>query len=202
MGSENWTFFQAFLKSPRIVASVIPSSTFLERRVVKAASPATARAVVELGAGTGGITRSVLRAMHATGRLLAIERTAEFVEKLEQIRDSRLDVVHGCASSIGAEMTRHGYPSADVVISGIPFSTLHEELARKIISAVHEVLGPGGRFVAYQITRRVVDYVQPVMGPPKVAHELRNVPPLRVFVWQKERRRDERSEPSDAAAGG
>jgi phosphatidylethanolamine/phosphatidyl-N-methylethanolamine N-methyltransferase len=202
MGSENWTFFRAFLKSPRIVASVIPSSTFLERRVVKAACPATARTVVELGAGTGGITRSLLRAIHGTARLLVIERTTEFVEKLEQIHDSRLDVVHGCASSIDVEMKRHGYPPADVVISGIPFSTLHEELALKIISAVHEALVPGGRFVAYQISRRVVDYVEPVMGPPEVEHELRNVPPLRVFVWQKESRPDERGEPSDAAAGG
>jgi phospholipid N-methyltransferase len=186
MDSENWTFFQAFLKSPRVVASVIPSSSFLERRVVTAAAPATASLVVELGAGTGGITRLLLKTMGAHARLLAIERTADFVENLLRINDTRLDVVHGCASSIGAELKRRGYPAADAVISGIPFSTLPEALAAEIIAAVHGALSPGGRFVAYQLTNRVADYAQPVMGAPEVQHELCNLPPLRVFTWRKE----------------
>ena len=57
MARDNWMFLQAFLKSPRVIASVFPSSSFLERRVVRAADVGSARAVVELGAGTGGITR-------------------------------------------------------------------------------------------------------------------------------------------------
>jgi len=187
-GNENWTFFQAFLKSPRVVASVIPSSSFLKRRVVTAAAPATASVVVELGAGTGGTTRSLLKAMGPQTRLLAIERTADFIENLQRINDNRLDVVYGCASSIGAELKRRGYPAADAVISGIPFSTLPKALAAEIVTAVHEALGPGGRFVAYQFSDRVADYAQPVMGMPQIEHELYNVPPLRVFTWRKEKR--------------
>jgi phospholipid N-methyltransferase len=202
MGSENWIFFQAFLKSPRVVASVIPSSSFLERRVITAADPATASVVVELGAGTGGTTRSLLKAMGPQARLLAIERTADFVENLQRINDIRLDVVHGCASSIGAELKRRGYPAADAVISGIPFSTLPEVLAAEIVTAVHGALGPGGRFVAYQFTDRVADYAQPVMGTPEVEHELYNVPPLRVFTWRKEDRPRESSHHNGAAVGG
>ena len=186
--SLSWTFFQAFLKSPRIVASVIPSSSHLERRVVKAAYPATARVVVELGAGTGGITQSLLSAMSPQARLLVIERTADFIDNLQRIDDKRLDVVHGCASSIGAELRRREYPAADAVISGIPFSTLPKLLAAEIITAVHGALGPGGRFVAYQFSDRVVDYAQPVLGTPEVEHELYNLPPLRVFTWRKEGR--------------
>ncbi len=48
--SEKWTFFQAFLKSPRVVASVIPSSSFVERRIIAAADLAIASVVVEFGA--------------------------------------------------------------------------------------------------------------------------------------------------------
>lgn len=185
---KNWTFFQAFLKSPRIVASIIPSSSYLERRIVKAAAPGTASVVVELGAGTGGTTRSLLKVMGPEARLLVIERTVDFIENLEQINDIRLDVVHGCASSIGAELKRRGYPAADAVVSGIPFSTLPEPLAAEIIAAVHDALGPGGRFVAYQFTNRVADYAQPVLGMPEVERELYNVPPLRVFTWRKDGR--------------
>lgn len=184
--SEKWTFFQAFLKSPRVVASVIQSSSFVERRIIAAADLAIASVVVEFGAGTGGTTRSLLNAIGPQARLLVIERTSEFVRNLQRIDDTRLCVVHGCASSIGAELERRGYPAADAVISGIPFSTLPETLAAEIVAAVHTALGPGGRFVAYQFTDRVAHYVWPLMGAPEVEYELRNVPPLRVFTWRKE----------------
>ena len=186
MDNNNWTFLRAFLKSPRIVGSVIPSSSFLERRIVTAAEPETASVVVELGVGTGGTTRSLLKAMQPKARLLAIERTAEFVDMLRHAADPRLEVVHGCASSIGDEMKRRGYLNADAVVSGIPFSTLPKGLAAEIVMAIYRVLAPGGRFVAYQFTDRVADYVRPVMGTPAVEHELRNVPPVRIFTWRKQ----------------
>ncbi len=161
------------------------SSSFTERRVVAAAAAATAGVVVELGAGTGGITRSLLQAMTPQARLLVIERTGDFIANLERIDDRRIDVVHGCASSIVAELQRRGYRAADAVVSGIPFSTLPQALATEIMSAIHDALGPGGRFVAYQFTDRVANYARPLLGRPAVEHELRNVPPLRVFTWRK-----------------
>lgn len=186
MSTANWTFFQAFLKSPKVVASMIPSSPFLERRVVRAAGLASANVAVELGAGTGGTTRAMLAAMPADSRLVAIERTPEFVGPLEAIGDPRLTVVHGCASAIVEELERLGLDGADAVVSGIPFSTLPPELAAKIAREVQRALKPHGRFVAYQFTDKVADYAQPVFGRPRVEHELRNVPPLKVFTWERE----------------
>lgn len=185
MPNEHWTFFRAFLKAPRVVASVMPSSSLLEQRVVRAADPQAARVVVEFGGGTGGITRALLRAAGPQAHLLVIERTREFIESLQGIDDRRLDVVHGCASSIGAELERAGHPAADAVVSGIPFSTLPEVLAAEIVGAVHKALAPGGRFVAYQFSDRVADVARPVMGEPEIQHELRNMPPLKVFTWRK-----------------
>jgi len=185
MQSENWTFFREFIKAPKVVASVIPSSSFLKGRVIKAADLARAKVVVELGPGTGGLTRSLLEALGPQAHLLAIERTAEFAQLVEQIGDSRLEVVHGCASSIGAELSRRGFAAADAIVSGIPFSTMPRKLAKEVIAAVHAALCPGGRFVAYQVSYRVVDHARPVMGAPVIEGELRNVPPARVFTWRK-----------------
>lgn len=151
-----------------------------------AAEPQNAAVLVELGVGTGGTTRSLLNAMQPQARLLAIERTADFVVMLQQITDARLELVHGCASSIGVELKQRGLSKADAVVSGIPFSTLPKALASEIVMEIYEALAPGGRFVAYQFTERVADYVRPVMGAPAVEHELRNVPPVRVFTWRKQ----------------
>lgn len=186
MSNQSWTFFQAFLRSPRVVASVIPSSPFLVRRIVKAADPASARVVVELGGGTGGTTRAMLRAMNPQAKMMVIERTAEFINTLDGIDDPRLEVVHGCASGIGTELERRHLPDADVVISGIPFSTIEPELCEEIVTAVNDALAPGGRFVAYQFTDRVADYAKPVMGAPEVEIEFVNVPPIRLFIWRKD----------------
>jgi phospholipid N-methyltransferase len=185
MSSAGWTFFQAFLKSPRVVASMIPSSPFLERRLVQAADLANARVAVELGSGTGGTTRALLAAMPRDSRLLAIERTEDFLAQLRAIGDPRLEVIHGCASSVVEELERRGLTGADAVISGIPFSTLPKPLARTIVEQVYQCLSPGGRFVAYQFTDKVAEFSRPVFGAPSVQHELRNVPPLKVFTWQK-----------------
>lgn len=185
MPNENWTFFQAFLKSPRVVASVIPSSPFVLKRIVKAADAASARVAVELGGGTGGTTRAMLKALPGDARMLVVERTREFVDTLERIGDPRLEVIHDCASTIGDQLERRGLEAADCVISGIPFSTMPPDLCEDIVQAVHDILAPGGRFVAYQFTDRVADYMRPVMGAPTVQFEPVNIPPLRLFTWQK-----------------
>lgn len=187
MPNDTWRFFQAFMKSPRVVASVVPSSAFLKRRIVEAADLPRAEVVVELGAGTGGTTLSLLEAMGKGSHLIAIERTADFVPGLEAIADERFEIVHGCASSIGEQLASRGHEGADAVISGIPFSTMPAELCREIVEAIHGALKPGGRFVAYQFTDAVASYMRPVMGAPSIQHEVLNVPPMRVFTWEKKR---------------
>src|SRR5512137_1080074 len=91
-GNGHLTFFRGFLRQPGRIGSVIPSSRFLERRVVEAAGIAHSRTVVELGPGTGGTTRAILRALPQQAHLLAIEINPDFVEFLKSYPDPRLDV--------------------------------------------------------------------------------------------------------------
>jgi phosphatidylethanolamine/phosphatidyl-N-methylethanolamine N-methyltransferase len=180
-------FFQGFLRKPGVVGSVIPSSRYLERRIVKEADLAHARLVVELGPGVGGTTRAILRAMPATAKLVSVEINADFLPALRAIRDPRLTVHEGSAVDIGRILESHGLGAPDVVLSGIPFSTMKPELGRAIVRAVHDVLAPGGRFVAYQVRDRVEKFGREVFGPAAVALELRNVPPMRTYRWEKPR---------------
>ena len=185
MSGLDLAFFRAFVKAPRVVASVIPSSSLLERRAIRNMALDSARVVVEFGAGTGGITRAILAAMRPDARLITIEWTEAFIEPLGEIDDSRLEVVHGCASTIGELLEQRDLPGADAVVSGIPFSTMPPELCREIAANLHAALAPGGRFVAYQFSDRVAHYMAPHMGRPIVEHELINIPPMRVFSWRK-----------------
>ena len=179
-------FFQGFLRRPLEVGSIIPSSRFLERRVARAASLHSARTVVELGPGTGGTTRAFLRDMPATAKLLAIEINPDFIPVLDRLtKDQRLIVHEGSATDLAGALCQHGLPAPDVVLSGIPFSTMPREVGLEIIHSVKEVLPVGGLFVAYQVRDRVETLGNEVFGQSSKQTELRNVPPMRVYRWEK-----------------
>ncbi len=182
---QRLTFLNEFFKRPGLVGSVIPSSRFLERRIVAIAQVSRAKNVVELGPGTGGTTRAVLRALPASSRVLAIELSAQFAALLADLPDPRLSVEFGSAAKIRDALNRHEMERPDVILSGIPFSTMSTAVGRRIIDEVWSSLAPGGRFVAYQFRDRVSVLGKQIIGAPKVEIELLNVPPMRLYCWKK-----------------
>ena len=184
--SEKLAFLRGFLRSPRSVGSVIPSSRFLERLIIDSAGIGRARTVVELGPGTGGTTRAILAALGPQAKLLCIERDPWFVDGLSAISDRRLIVHHGDALDFATTLTDHGLSPPDTVISGIPFSTLPRTVSRRIAEEIADGLAPGGCFIAYQFRPHVTGFFAPLLGQHETsALELRNVPPMRVYRWRK-----------------
>ena len=181
-------FFKTFLARPKEVGSVIPSSRFMERRIVRCAEISKARVVVELGPGTGGTTQALLRALPVDSTLLAIEINPRLARRVrERIQDRRLIVHCGSATELANALEEHDLPAPDVVVSGIPFSTMPPLVGREVLRAVRRALAVGGRFVAYQLRDRVAELGTEVFGPPRVEREVRNVPPMRVYRFEKAR---------------
>lgn len=183
---ERVAFLRGFIAHPDQVGSVIPSSHVLEQRLVQSARLQRARCVVELGPGTGGTTRAFLKALPAGAHLLAIELSEEFAARLRaSIHDQRLTVARGSAEFIDRFLSEHGLPAPDAVISGIPFSTMPHAVADRIAAEIARVLAPRGRFVAYQFRAHVAGFVTPYLGAPHRAWEMVNIPPVRVFTWER-----------------
>lgn len=180
------TFFQQFLRHPLQVASIAPSSRFLERRIVEAAGVKSARTIIELGPGTGGTTRAILGAMAPDARLLTIELNPHLHDLVSRIEDRRLIAHRGDARDLGKIISEHALGAPEAVISGIPFSTISQQAGCEILEAIYSFLAPGGRFVAYQAKKRVAT-LSPLFPEPEEAElEIFNVPPLRVFRWEKD----------------
>ena len=185
-------FLKGFLERPKQVGSIIPSSRWMERRITRTAELGSARVVIELGPGTGGTTRALLQAMRPDAKLLAIEINPGFCDLLRETIDDRRLIVHeGSAAEISDALTKHELDAPDVVLSGIPFSTMPRALGLAILHSVRTSLRPGGRFVAYQFRDVVHTLGKRVFGPASVQLELLNVPPMRVYRWDT---------PSDARA--
>ncbi len=183
--SDAVTFFNQFVKNPRQLGSVIPSSRFLIERIINNARLTSAKVVVELGPGNGGTTRGFLAAMKPTSRLLSIELNEDLHELSGNLDDHRCIAHHGNAADLPEILRHYGLGAPEVIISGIPFSTMAPDLGSLIIENIYRQLAPNGRFVAYQVSSQV-DKLNTFFGDNKsIEIEFLNIPPIRVWCWQK-----------------
>ena len=179
-----FSYITAFLRD-KSVAAVHPSSKYLVDRVIKAMALDKAKIVVEYGAAEGVMTQRILAKLPPDGVLVAVEYNAHFIQALSKMHDSRLRVVHGDVQEIDAIMRAQGLESADVIVSGIPFSFFDAERRKALVRKTHGRLHPGGRFVAYQFTTHLIPVLKRQFRKLHTELEVRNLPPHFVFTAHK-----------------
>lgn len=175
-------FARNFFKHPRMLGSLIPSSRYLIEHLLRQVDFRSARVIVEFGPGVGTITAEILRRMRPDATLVAFETNEEFVEFLKgSLDDPRLRVVHGSAQEVTNVLDELGRGSADYVISGIPFSTMPEELREDILRATHGALRPDGAMLVYQFSSKVGAHLRRMFPHVHRNFEPRNILPAWVF---------------------
>jgi len=132
-----------------------------------------------------GGAASILGAMRGDAKLLCLEIDDKLHGLLGRIEDPRLIAHLGCAGELREVLAAHGLAAPEVVISGIPFSTLERTLASRILEAIAALLAPGGRFIAYQVSASVERLCRPFLGSAHEELEPLNIPPVRLFRWTK-----------------
>ena len=178
-------FARNFFRHPRMLGSIVPSSRFLIKQLLEPIDWERARVIVEYGPGVGGITAELLRHMRSDAVLIAIETNPDFVEYLRgAICDPRLHVVANSAESVDEILRRFGCTRADYIISGIPFSTIPAPLRERILRKTRDVLQPGGAFLVYQFSTRVLEDLKRIFGYVGRRFEPLNVLPAHLFICQ------------------
>lgn len=176
-------FLSQALRHPLSVGTLLESSPAVVRRVVAAVDWSGCHGVVELGPGTGAVTRGLLDSLPPTARLLAIETSDAFVAALRSgFRDPRLAVLHGSAVQLARHLRDSGMPRVDAVVSGIPFSTMPRALRAAVLDAVRDALAPDGRLVVYQHSARVLPLLRARFASVQCQTEWRSLWPMRLFV--------------------
>jgi phospholipid N-methyltransferase len=193
-------FGRNFLKHPRMLGSVIPSSRFLVNRLLAPVDWTRARVIVEYGPGVGTVTTEILRRMAPEAVLVAIETNADFVRFLgRRIQDPRLRLVHGSAADADDVLAGAGLERADYVISCIPYTTMPEVTRDLILRKTHALLHPHGTFLTFQFTRAVLPSLRRLFGIVREEFELRNVMPARLFYCRRNAERRTSSRPASRA---
>ena len=174
-----------FMRHPRMLGSIVPSSRFLIRQLLKPVDWSQATVIVEYGPGVGVITSEVLRRMRPDALLIAIETNTEFVKYLRSaFRDQRLQVVEESAEAVDEILRRYGHTSASYVISGIPFSTIPPQVRETILQKTCAALKPGGSFLVYQFSTTVLQDLRRIFRYVRRQFEPLNVLPAHLFFCQ------------------
>jgi phospholipid N-methyltransferase len=181
-------FLKRFLQRPMQVASIIPSSRALIRRVAQKIDFDEPRIIAEFGPGEGCHTRELVRRMHPDSHLLLIELDGELARHLKRQfeDDKRVAVFHADAAELPQVLLGRGFKYCDYVISGIPFSILPAGKKRELLQSVYDCLTPAyhAALLIYQVTNELVGHCRHF---PRIESEycLQNIPPMFVTKFYK-----------------
>ena len=191
---EQWRFFRQWLRHPLSTAAISPSGPYLARSMI-AEIPPDARRVIELGAGTGAMTKAIIAHGIAPADLLALELSPDLCRYLEGAFP-QVKVLCADARKLAEESEACGYAEgglADAVISSLGLLSMPRTLQHDILKAAFDCLVPGGRFIQFTygptcpVPREVMQALD--LHVLRGRTVLRNVPPATVFVFSRNRSR-------------
>lgn len=140
-------FLKQWASNPLRMGSVVPSSPALCRRIARLTSAGEGEIVVELGAGTGVVSRALLAQGLAPERLTVVEIESEMALHLRH-RLPGASVVTGDAFDLPRLIPDSLHGRVGTVICGIPLVLLPLERQRRFVQAV-EAVAPGRGFLLY-----------------------------------------------------
>src|SRR3954466_12158772 len=180
-------FFKRFLQRPFQVASIIPSSKALVKKVARKMDFNEPRVIAEYGPGEGVHSREIARRMSPDSQLILFELDPDLSRDLERQfgTDPRVHVINGDAAQLPHELARLGIDACDYIVSGIPFSILEIEKKRALLQKTYDALAPGGSFIIYQVTNELKQHASPIFDDAESEYFLQNIPPMFITVFRK-----------------
>lgn len=144
------TFLSAALRHPAVVGAIGPSSRHLAADIVGRLDARPGQLVVELGSGTGPMTRALAAVDRAFPRF-AVEALPEMAAATRRAVPG-VEVVEGNAAELPRFLAERGLGRIDRIVSGLPFAAWPEGLQREVLDGILAALAPDGRMVTFTYT--------------------------------------------------
>ena len=182
---EEIRFFKGWQNNRKAVGAIIPTSKFTARRMASVVDTTSGLPVLELGPGTGVITKAILERGVRPQDLVSVEYSRDFFEHLVTSYPG-VEFKHGDAFDLDATLGHHKDQMFDSVISAVPL--LSFPMAKRV-ALIEDLLSriPAGRPVM-QITYGPLSPVMAIPARIEIAHYdfvVRNIPPAQLWVYRK-----------------
>ena len=138
-------FFGLWLQKPLRIAAANPSGVRLADAIASCVDLSWSGPVLELGAGTGSLTRGLLRAGCLPERIIALEREPRLVTVLRK-KFPAITVLEGDAIRIGKHLANHAEQFC-AVVSSLPIKWFSTSEQYAVVRPCLDRLGPGGSFI-------------------------------------------------------
>jgi phosphatidylethanolamine/phosphatidyl-N-methylethanolamine N-methyltransferase len=148
--AEHALFFREFLQAFHTTGAILPSGRYLAAALthfVEKGKTEGPRRILEVGPGTGAVTRRIIDCMGPADSVDLVELNAAFVERLRACFQcepafravaDRARVLH-CP----VEELPHG-ASYDLIVSGLPLNNFAVADVQRILASLTGLLMPGG----------------------------------------------------------
>ncbi|PQP81426.1 phospholipid methyltransferase [Paenibacillus sp. PCH8] len=181
--SEPLLFLRGFLKNPKRVGSILPSSKYLASKIVQSVRWNDVGAMAELGPGTGSITRLIKQNLPASATVLLFERDPKMRYHLKQ--DFPDFNFHSNASSLLKKMNQEHIDQLDCIICGLPFFNFSREMRGHILSQMTKALKPEGLLILYQHSLHMKKKLAEQLIIENIEFIPFNMPPVFVYHCRK-----------------
>lgn len=142
-------FLGTFVRHPRNVGAVLPSSRLLATALAGDLGLASSDLVVEYGPGTGPMTEVIAEQLGSGATYLGIERDQGFHARLTE-RFPGLTFHLGSVEDVEQVLRDRDLPRPKIIISGLPFASLPGPVQHNVIEATRRVLRDDGEFRTFQ----------------------------------------------------
>ncbi|WP_036254857.1 MULTISPECIES: phospholipid N-methyltransferase PmtA [unclassified Mesorhizobium] len=182
---EEVQFFKGWQKDKKGVGALIPTSIYAARRMASVINPRSGMPILELGAGTGVITKAILERGIKPHQLVSVEYSRNFFDGLVQ-RFPGVDFRLGNAFALNEVLGERKGEQFDCVVSAVPLLSFPME---QRVALVEDLLAriPAGRPVI-QITYGPLSPVIKMPDRYVVSHYdfvVRNIPPAQLWTYRR-----------------
>jgi len=177
-----WLMVKKFAKHGTSIASFAPSSRFLSRKIVTGIDYDKAQCIVELGAGTGPVTKELLARAKPHTRVIVVELDPDFCTRLRS-KFPAAEIVEGDACKLSELLLARGIPQVDHVISGLPLPSFPAPLRDGVIASAAKVLHAEGTFRQLSVMPWVYAHIyKSYFSDVRFKFVPMNLPPAGVYV--------------------
>lgn len=178
-----FNFLVEYLKSPRTVGAVAPSSQKLAKKMVGGLDYNNAKCIIEYGPGTGVFTDKLVKKKKHDTVLILFEYNAKFCKQLQSKykKQDNVIIINDSAENVEMYLKMYHIDRVDYIVSGLPFESLPTHVSNRILEKTRSVLKQDGLFLTFQYTLLKKKYIGRYFNKIELERVLFNMPPAYVF---------------------